>query len=368
MVVRCVAQQVREGMNSVRLSASLSDSIKKLATGYFAAVMATGIVSIALLLEKMTALSNAFFAVAVVLYVVLFAGYVLRAFMYPKQVWADLTHAGKVFGYFTFIAGTDVLGTRFAFAHQYEIAIVLGALGLVSWIILTYFILIVLLFYNEQPIQNVINGGWLVATVSCESLAALGSALADFLPANSWLLFVSYAFWALGVVIYLIFIAMIMYRFFFFRISTKDLSPPYWINMGAMAITTLAGSRLVLYPHSTEFLVFIEPFVQGMTVMLWVWGTWWIPWLIMIGIGKYVLFKEKFRYDPALWSMVFPLGMYTVACKTMGTIHGLGIILHLVPTELYIALTGWTVVSASFFYGMLKKRYSKKVDITNVAG
>jgi tellurite resistance protein TehA-like permease len=352
----------------VRLSASLTNSIQHLATGYFAAVMATGIVSIALLLQKMIALSNVFFAIDAVLYVLLFVGYLLRVFMFRKEVWGDLTHAGKVFGYFTFIAGSDVLGTRFALAHEYIIASVLGLLALISWIALTYFILVALLFYNEQPIQNVINGSWLVMTVSCESLTVLGSALADYYTNNYWLMFMACAFWALGIVIYLIFIAMIMYRFFFFKISTKDLTPPYWINMGAMAITTLAGARLVLYPHSTTFLQFIEPFVEGTTFVLWVWGTWWIPWLIMIGVGKYVLLKERFQYSPALWSMVFPLGMYTCACKMVGSIHGLGLILHMVPTELYIALTGWTVVSASFFYGMIQRRLSKNARSNQIAG
>ncbi len=353
----------------MRLSASLSESIKRLATAYFAAVMATGIVSIALLLEKHMMLSNALFVLDIALYVLLFVAYIMRIFMFPKEVLGDLTHAGKVFGYFTFIAGTDVLGTRFAFAHHYEISLWLAILAFVSWIVLTYFIMMVMLFKNEQPIEKVINGGWLVTTVSCESLTVIGSVLADYLPQYAtWLLFLAYSFWALGVVIYLIFIAMIMYRFFFYHVSTKDLSPPYWINMGAMAITTLAGARLVLFPHSTMFLMFVKPFVQGFTIMLWVWGTWWIPILLMMGIWKYIISKERFRYDPALWSMVFPLGMYTVACRMLGTIPGLGLITRLVPAELWIAVIGWTVVSISFVVGIFEKRFSRTVNSNKVAG
>jgi hypothetical protein len=40
-------------------------------------------------------------------------------------------------------------------------------------------------------------------------------------------------------------ISLIFYRYTFFRFAPGDLSPPYWINMGAMAISTLAGALLI---------------------------------------------------------------------------------------------------------------------------
>ena len=331
-------------------------SIENLATGYFASVMATGIVSIALFLIHQYELSAGFFGLAILIYITLIVAYGLRVIQFPKKVWSDLTNASKVFGYFTFIAASDVLGTRFALSSDYAIAIGLGIIALASWLVLTYFILIYLLFYNREPVERVINGSWLITTVSCESLAALGSALADYLPHQNhiWLLFIAYAFWALGIILYLIFIMLIMYRFFFFLMSSKDLSPPYWINMGAVAITTLAGSRLLLYPHATAFLVFIRPFIQGITIMLWVWGTFWIPFLILIGIWKYVVYKESFTYDPGFWSIVFPLGMYTVACEMLSKINGLYLIHSLIDVELLVAIGAWTVVALMFIINMLR--------------
>lgn len=332
------------------------DSIRNLATGYFASVMATGIVSIALFLKGVRELSAIWFAIAIALYVLMIGAYLLRLVWFPREVWRDLTSANKVFGYFTFIAGTDVLGTRFTLSGIYSVAMGLGIAALVSWLVLTYFILTFLLFYNTQPVEKVINGSWLVITVSCESLAALGSALADYLPhQHTGLLFVAYAFWSLGIILYLIFIALIMHRFFFYPMTASDLSPPYWINMGAMAITTLAGSRLVLYPHATTFLLSVRPFVQGFTIMLWVWGTWWIPFLVLIGIWKYFVYKERFAYEPNLWSMVFPLGMYTAACETMSSINGLHFVHILVSGELWTAVTAWTVVAISFLVQLFGK-------------
>jgi hypothetical protein len=36
------------------------------------------------------------------------------------------------------------------------------------------------------------------------------------------------------------------YRYAFFKMAPADLSPPYWINMGAVAISTLAGATLLI--------------------------------------------------------------------------------------------------------------------------
>ena len=46
--------------------------------------------------------------------------------------------------------------------------------------------------------------------------------------------------------LYIWIISLIFYRYTFFTMHPSDLAPPYWINMGAVAISTLAGSLLVL--------------------------------------------------------------------------------------------------------------------------
>jgi tellurite resistance protein TehA-like permease len=324
--------------------------IEYLNTGYFALVMATGIVSIAYSLRGFSTISEILFVIDIAAYIALVILYILRIFVFPQKVWGDLTNAGKVFGYLTFVAGTDVLGTRFALSGVYGVSVWLGLIALVSWAVLMYFVLVFLLFYNHRPIEEVINGSWLIATVSAESLSTIATALVPHLPAyREVLLFVACSFWGLGIVLYFIFITLILYRFFFYPITSRALSPPYWINMGAMAITTLAGSRLVLYPFGTKFLVFIQPFVEGLTIVGWVWGTWWIPFLILMGIWKYFVLREPLSTDPALWSMVFPVGMYTVCCTTMSEIPGLHIVHRLVTPGLVASAIAWTSIAITLF-------------------
>jgi hypothetical protein len=53
---------------------------------------------------------------------------------------------------------------------------------------------------------------------------------------------------------YILFIALIIYRWIFISMEPAKRTPPYWINMGALAITTLAGARLILSYKSWEIL------------------------------------------------------------------------------------------------------------------
>ena len=73
-----------------------------------------------------------------------------------------------------------------------------------------------------------------------------------------------------------------------FRLSPGDLTPPYWINMGAMAISTLAGSLLVRNATEAPFLQTLLPLVKGFTVLYWATGTWWIPMLLLLGVWRYL--------------------------------------------------------------------------------
>src|SRR5574339_883215 len=112
-------------------------------------------------------------------------------------------------------------------------------------------------------------------------------------------------------------IPLIFDRYTFFRFSPADLAPPYWINMGAMAISTLAGAILIANTPDAPFLRSLLPFLKGFTVFYWATGTWWIPILLVLGVWQPLIQRFPFRYDPLHRGAVFPLGMYTVATMQM---------------------------------------------------
>jgi tellurite resistance protein TehA-like permease len=145
--------------------------------------------------------------------------------------------------------------------------------------------------------------------------------------------------------------ALIFYRYTFFRLAPGDLAPPYWINMGAMAISTLAGSLLIVNSADAPFLQSLLPFLKGFTVLYWATGTWWIPMLLILGVWRYVYKRFPLRYDPLYWGAVFPLGMYAAATREMNLALGYEFLWGVPQAFLYIAMAAWVVA----FVGLMRE-------------
>src|SRR3546814_14213324 len=78
--------------------------------------------------------------------------------------------------------------------------------------------------------------------------------------------FFALSMWLWGGMLYIWMMSLIFYRYAFFTFEPGDLSPPYWINMGAMAISALAGALLIANVAHAPFLLSLQPFIKGFTV------------------------------------------------------------------------------------------------------
>lgn len=317
-------------------------------------VMATGIVSIAAFMLGIVAVDVTLFAVNVVAYIVLVVLTVLRLVWFPQAFFSDLVDHRRGPGFFTFVAGSCVLGSQFVLiVNNYDIALALWIVAVILWIVLIYGIFAALSVKEHKPsLADGINGGWLLAVVSTQSIAVLGALIAAHWPQpyRLELNFLALSMWLWGGMLYIWMIALIFYRYTFFEFSPSDLSPPYWINMGAMAISTLAGSLLIINTPDAPYLRSLLPFLKGFTVFYWATGSWWIPMLVVLGVWRYVIKRFPFSYDPQYWGAVFPLGMYTVATAQMARAMNLEF-LQVIPSYfVYIAIFSWIIT----FAGLLR--------------
>src|SRR5262249_54560876 len=135
------------------------------------------------------------------------------------------------------------------------------------------------------------------------------------------------------------------------------LTPPYWINMGAVAITTLAGARLILAAPDWQLLNEISPFLKGFTLFFWASGTWWIPLLFILGFWRHAYKRFPLSYDPQYWGMVLPLGMYTAFSFQLSKAINFEPLLVIPRYFIYVALIAWVLA----FCGLVRSVFVKRI-------
>lgn len=327
--------------------------------GYFALVMATGIISVACFLLEMRTLALVLLVVNVIAYALLWLLLLVRLVLFFPRVTNDINNHVRGPGFFTVVAGTSVLGSQLLIvAGQSRVAVVLWLLAIVLWAIIMYtFFAAITVRENKPSIEGGLNGAWLLAVVATQSISVLGTLLVgNFAEYRELLLFFTLCMFLLGCMLYIPLITLIFYRFTFVNITTASLTPPYWINMGAVAITTLAGARLIIAASESNLIKEFLPFLKGFTLFFWAAGTWWIPLLLILGFWRHVYRRFPLRYDPQYWGMVFPFGMYTVCTFQLSKAVDFPPLLVIPRYFIYLALAGWLVVSVGLIYSVFQRR------------
>jgi tellurite resistance protein TehA-like permease len=344
-------------MSSMTSMTSIREAVARLHPAYFAMVMATGIVAVASDLRGLRSVALGLCWLNVGLYVILWALTIARAVFFRRELVADLGDHNRCVGFFTTVAATCVLGNQFVvIVREPRVAVALWYFGTVLWAVATYTIFTVLTVKQEKPpLSEGINGGWLVAVVAAQSVSALGGLVAgEFAAARPVVLFFTLVMWLGGGMLYIWIIVLIFYRYSFFSFEPGQLAPPYWINMGAVAISTLAGAVLIDNARDAPLLMELLPFLKGLTLLFWSTATWWIPLLVLLGVWRHVIRRFPLRYEVIYWSMVFPLGMYTAATHRMSQVLEVPFLMTFPQYFLYAALAAWTVTFGSLLWVLVR--------------
>jgi tellurite resistance protein TehA-like permease len=333
-----------------RSAGQAAAAVRDLHPGYFAFVMATGIISTGTFLLGPHWLSRALLAIASAGLVVLGAALVGRLIFFRPSVAADIRAPDRVFGFFTITAGLDVLGVRLALAGHPLATAILAALAAAVWLVLTYGVPASLLLTRaHDSVLGGVNGSWLVWVVATQSLSTAAAVLVPAWPSQASLLApVAVGLWCVGLLLYLMVVALILLRWLTVPMTAATLGPPYWILMGATAISVLAGAGVLTLPADIPVVRATTGFVEGFSFALWAFGTWWIPLLVILGLWRHIRRHWPLSYEPTLWSVVFPLGMYSVATLTFGKTAHLTFMPPLARFMLWVAVAAWVLVAAAF--------------------
>lgn len=352
--------RISEKLNSILILRAAKD----LHPAYFALVMATGIVSISAFLLKMNTFAWTLLWINIGAYIILWILTILRLGWHFSNFRKDLTDHARGPGYFTIVAGTCVLGSQFVIlARHLEIALGLWLLGSLIWIVLTYIFFTFVTIKEEKPsLEKGINGSWLITIVATQSVSILGVLVIPVINILKEILYFSMlAMFLIGCMLYILVITLIFYRFLFYKLTPEELTQPYWINMGAVAITTLAGATLMLNSSNFILLQQIMPFLKGFTLFFWAIGTWWIPLLFILGYWRHIYKKFSFKYDPQYWGMVFPLGMYTTCTYQLAKALSLEFLEWIPAYFIYIAIVAWLASFVLLIYDLIYNLMDSKI-------
>ena len=336
---------------STTLAQRSTTAVAGLTPGYFALVMATGILSVGMALEGFAVLSTILLLVCAGAFVLLLALTAVRLVRHRAAVAADFLDPARAFGFFTYVAGTNVLGVRLFMSGYHEVTAVFLALTLAAWIVLGYVVpWTAVLGKSVRPVVASANGTWFIWVVASQSVAVAAATLEPVSPAvRGALAIVAVLSWSVGIFLYAAAGIIVALRMLLYELRPVDLNPPYWVAMGACAITVLAGARIVEMA-AAPMVDATRGLVAGMSVVFWSFATWLIPVLFAVGWWRHRRHGVPLRYEATLWSMVFPLGMYAVAGIYLGQADDLPIVGWIGRTELWLAFGVWAVV----FVAMLR--------------
>lgn len=307
--------------------------------------MASGINSVGLRLEGFQLLSRVLLGVCGAAFtgLLLLTGWRFAAFR--AAVVEDFLDPRRAFGFFTFVAGTNVLAVRLGMARFDAATAVLLALAGLAWLVLGYVVpWTAVLGRQERPVVANANGTWFIWVVASQSVAVAAATVEPvFDSVRRELAVLAVTSWSVGVFLYGAAGLLVSLRLMLYAFGHEELTPPSWVSMGALAITVLAGARIVEMADA-PMVTATRGLIAGLAVVFWAFATWLIPVLVAAGWWRHVRRQVPLRYHATLWSIVFPLGMYAVAGIYLGRADHLPVVEAVGRIELRVALAAWALV------------------------
>ena len=333
----------REGLNRVTRLSAFAALVFDLLSGSFAFVMATGIVSLAAMRLGRGEIAAALFAVNLVAFPLLCVLMLIRMFRRPATILSELRNHRIGASFLATVAAASILGSQFVLlASNRRIAAALWLLSLALWVGLIYAFFVAMTIKRvKPPLATGLDGAWLLTVVSTEAIAFLATQVSGVFPQPDIVVFVSLCLFLLGGVLYMLLISLILQRWLFKPMWPEQLSPPYWINMGAAAIATLAGASLVSIAGADPLVAGLAQPIEIATVLFWAIATWWVPLLATLLIWRNVVHRIPLSLGLEYWSMVFPLGMYAAATWALSNQKGAEFLAVIPRVCIWIALASW---------------------------
>lgn len=332
-----------------RRSEFIQRAVANLPAPSFSFVMASGIVSVSLLMHGLEVFSWILLGVGAVGYVLLIVLTIAQVRRHPGEVRGHLQNPQTRFGYFTFVAASGVLGSRLILADVTVIPLIQLGVAVFAWPWIAWVVLRAMRA-DPRPWRNEVNGSWFLLSVAANSIGVLSGGLADLHPQYTDVFaVVSISAWTIGLICYLTILYGVGSRVVGKQLTAESLTAPYWITMGACAITVLNSSRIANLPVAAP-LTGLTDEIGRIGLVIWFFATLLIPVILVVGWWRHMHRHIPFDSTVMLWSIVFPIGMYDVASTLMAQDHDLPVAQVIGSAGVWLALAAWVLTIASHFW------------------
>ncbi len=299
--------------------------------GWFGAVMGTAVVGIIAITNpgsdpafatSARVAAQTMTIAALALGVLLLVTYLARVVRYPRESAQDLADptTGALYG--TLPGGILVIAAALAAVGPtwWPPSTVQTLVAVLDWIgVPLAFAVSVLfayeLFVRAELVPESVNGGWFIPPVVNIVVPLVIAPLIPFASptaANSMLV-VSYSFFGMGVLLYLVILTMLFHRLALHALPHAALAPSLWIGLGPIGVGSLALIKLAAVGAALEGPAGPSVALGSKIVatILWGFGAWWFT-IAAVLLLRY-LRVGSLPYGIGWWGFTFPLGAYTVA-------------------------------------------------------
>jgi C4-dicarboxylate transporter/malic acid transport protein len=344
--------------------------IQTFAPGWFASVMGTGVIVIALFVFQSVfplakALEVFFLFAAILLFLILIIPWTLRWFLYPAEVRRDLSHPVSASFFPTMPISLLVIGIALEKAGGGLLAE--GALWNVLqmlWVVGSTGILIFALnilndFFHKSEVQwETSTLGWLIPPVSALLVPVLGISLAAHFQGTTWgavNMVASLIFTGFGSLLFLFVMALVFIRYIFHPMPPAHLAPTLWVGIAPTSILTILALKfakpLALFfqapPEVEQVFNFLA---KPLGVMLWGFALFWFALAAVVTLGVHQ--KSPLPFALSWWAFVFPIGAFVVATGVLNQAIPLAFFLWIGVAALAFLLLLWLVVAIKTLLGV----------------
>ncbi|ONM45140.1 C4-dicarboxylate ABC transporter [Halopseudomonas pachastrellae] len=337
--------------------------IRQFTPNWFAVVMGTGILALALPQLGAPALGQGLWVANLLLFALFCVLYALRWLCYFDQ-------ARRIFGHATvsmFIGTIPMaLATLLNGLPSYGVALwgegVLALMLPIWWLDVALALacgvgIPYLMFTCQEHSIDQMTAVWLLPVVAAEVAAASGGLMIPLLPpADAYLVLItSYVLWACSVPVALSILVILLLRMAVHKLPTPNMAASSLLALGPLGTGAL-GLLLLGNDASTVFavqgLAGVGAVAQGLGVigglLLWGLGLWWLLLALLI-LGRYL--RDGIPFNLGWWAFTFPLGVYALATLKLAEVLQLAFF-SLFGQALVVALALlWLLVMAGTLRG-----------------